>query len=597
MATSGNKSVTVTAQHTLKFSWSLDSQSVANNTSKISWKMELVSGGGNISSSASKAWSITVNGTKYSGTNTVGISTNTTKTLASGTTTIAHSTDGTKTFNYSFSQQFDITYSGSPVKTISGSGSGTLTTIPRASSISASNNYVESQSTITINRASSSFTHTLQYKINGQSAFTTIVNKTTATSYKWTIPKDTYNYISATGKTVTITINCITYSGSTKIGESTDTLTATCKESLCKPTLSPVVKDVGSVSTSLTGDSNKVIKGYNIMSYSFSDAARNGATIKSRKVTCGSKSNTAASGTLDYVTSNVFTFTVTDSRGFTTTQTVTKTLINYVNLTCNLTAQATLDNSGTDTSTAVVNYTVKGNYFNGSFGAKANTLKLELRWKTNSGGYSSWAAVTPTISGNTYTYSGFLDNLDYQNNYTVQARVTDGITFKESGAKTVKAVPVFDWSSTDFKFNVPVYTENGYSLTGLAKALSNAYSLDTTGTTAGANWTNNEFTAVLMGTNLRCTYDFTRSSATGTGNITNENVLQCKIKHSGKIRAMYSNSFASGGTGGVATYAITNPANDGTYITFNINIAANATAITQSTGAFILPVIIDTTKY
>ena len=111
MATSGSKSVTVTVVDELKFSWERTSYSVANNTSTISWKMELIAGSsGRISSTASKDWEVTVNGTKYSGTNTIGISNNSTKTLASGSTTISHNSDGTKSFSYSFSQYFGITF-------------------------------------------------------------------------------------------------------------------------------------------------------------------------------------------------------------------------------------------------------------------------------------------------------------------------------------------------------------------------------------------------------------------------------------------------------------------------------------------------------
>ena len=103
--------VWVSNQITLRFNWSQASQSITNNNSVVNWSLQLISTTGTISSSASKSWSVTVNGTNYSGTNTVGISTNTTKTLASGSTTIAHNADGTKSFCFSFSQQFDICYS------------------------------------------------------------------------------------------------------------------------------------------------------------------------------------------------------------------------------------------------------------------------------------------------------------------------------------------------------------------------------------------------------------------------------------------------------------------------------------------------------
>lgn len=134
MATSGSTSVAVTSYDTLKFSWSKSSSSTANNTTTINWKMELIATNyGYISSSVAKNWSVNVNGSTYSGTNSVAISNNSTKTLASGSTTISHNSDGSKSFSYSFSQEFNITFSGSKINTISGSGSGTLDTIPRNS--------------------------------------------------------------------------------------------------------------------------------------------------------------------------------------------------------------------------------------------------------------------------------------------------------------------------------------------------------------------------------------------------------------------------------------------------------------------------------
>lgn len=375
MATSGYKEITVTSHHKLKFSWSLKSQSVVNNTSSVSWNMKLIADSyGNMSTSTPKAWNVTVNGTKYSGTVSLTHSAGETLTLASGTTTIKHNSNGTKSFSYSFSQEFNITYIGSKIGTFSGSGSGELTTIPRASSITATNAYVESATTITISRASSSFTHILQYKIGSQTSYKNITDsKITATSYKWTIPKEAYNEISATGKTVSISIKCITYSGSTKLGEATKTITATCNESKCKPTLTPVVTDAGKISTELTGDANTVIKGYNKFSYDIGATAKNGATIKSRKITAGSVSATDASGYLPYVDSNKFVITAKDSRGFSNTTTITKSIVNYVKVSCNLVASAELNSSN---NTATVNISISGNWFNGSFGAVANTITV-----------------------------------------------------------------------------------------------------------------------------------------------------------------------------------------------------------------------------
>jgi hypothetical protein len=114
MATSGYKDVAVANYITLRYSWTAGTQNVASNYTPISWKLQLISSNSsaNINSSASKDYSVTTDGSKKTGTNTVGLSGGATKTLASGSKNIYHNSDGTKTFSYSFSQEFAITYSG-----------------------------------------------------------------------------------------------------------------------------------------------------------------------------------------------------------------------------------------------------------------------------------------------------------------------------------------------------------------------------------------------------------------------------------------------------------------------------------------------------
>lgn len=265
MATSGSKSVTVTSWDTLKFSWELKSQSVANNTSSVSWKLELIAtSSGRISSTASKDWSVTVNGTKYSGTNTIGISNNSTKTLASGTTTISHNTDGTKTFSYSFSQEFAITFSGSSIGTKSGSGSGTLTTIPRKSTLSVSNGTLGTAQTLTINRNSSSFTHTIKYTCGSASG--TIATKTSSTSISFTPPLSLASQ-NTIGTSVSVKFEIITYSGSTNIGSNTKTITCSMPASI-RPSVSLAVGDATGLPSYIKGKSKFKVQVTTSISYS-----------------------------------------------------------------------------------------------------------------------------------------------------------------------------------------------------------------------------------------------------------------------------------------------------------------------------------------
>ena len=446
-----NVDVTVSNQITLRFTWSQSSQSIANNNSVVSWSLKLISTSGSISSSASKSWSVTVNGTNYSGTNTVGISTNTTKTLASGTTTIAHNADGTKSFSFSFSQQFDINYSGVGwIGTKSGSGSGTLSTIPRTSSVSSTNANIGEKISITINRASSSFTHTLTCKFCNLT--NTIATKTTSTSISWTIPTAFYAEI-PNDKTSWGTIICDTYSGSTKIGSSECRFDVYVKESTNKPTISATVKDINATTKALTGDENKLIKYYSQAQFTVTGSAKNSATVKSLTSTYNgntvSKADTT-SWTSQY--SNAiqasYAFGVVDSRGYSNSVTVTKTLINYVKITCSLSVS-------NPTASGNCTLTIKGNYFNGSFGSTSNTLTVQ--YKKNDG---SWTNATATKSNNTYTATVNLTGLDYTQTFTFQARATDKLATATTASKTVKSTPIFDWGSSTFHFHVPVYMKS-----------------------------------------------------------------------------------------------------------------------------------------
>ena len=338
---------------------------------------------------------------------------------------------------------------------VSGSATVTLDTIPRASSISATNANIGSATKITIDSKNSSFTHTLTYEFEGLTG--TIATKTSNNPVNWTVPTSFYAKI-PNAKYATCKITCSTYSGNTKIGDSTTTtFRATASESACKPTLNPSVEDKGAVSITLTGSpTTKIIKGYNSCAVNTGAAARNGATLKSYSITCGDKSIKTASGALAYVNSGKFVFTATDSRGYSTSETVNLTLIEYIKPTCSVSVSQP---SATDTS---LNFTIKGDFFNGSFGAVNNALTVQYRYKVNDGSYSAWTAASATISGSTYKASGAIANLDYRSTYTIEARVLDKIYNGNtepaitSAEVKVKTTPIFDWGENDFNFNVDI---------------------------------------------------------------------------------------------------------------------------------------------
>ena len=466
MATSGNKSVMATSSTTLRFRWERTSKSIQSNSSIVSWVLEhYIPEGYTISSTGSKSWSVTVNGTKYSGTNSVAHTGGAYKTLASGETEIVHNTDGSKTFSYSFSQQYAITYDGQWVGTISGSGSGTLDDLPRPASITSAPDFTdEDNPTITYNNTLGMLVEELQVGIftnDGQSSYAGYrdipINKTSYTFNLTDAERANLRKAVKSGSSIAVRfyIKSVAY-GVTYLKYVTKTLTLVNHTPVFLDDTD--VYDVGTYSTQITGNPNVLIKGYNVAFVNYSAMARKEATITKLETVCNGKTYTGAK--IGYVESGIFTLTATDSRGNTTTKTIEKTLIDYVKPTCTLTAEGELIND----TVLNINCRMSGNWFDGDFGAEYNYLALEYRYKVNDGTYSDWFGVEEDleVSNNQYSVDFTVSNLNYQNTYTIQTRIVDSIGLRdntriaESAEQVINIIPVFDWSNQDFNFNVPV---------------------------------------------------------------------------------------------------------------------------------------------
>ena len=223
-----------------------------------------------------------------------------------------------------------------------------------------------------------------------------------------------------------------------------------------EPTITATVTDVNEQSIAFTGNPNILIGGHSKAQYAITASGKKGATIVSYKATHGGTAKETATGTFDNVTSGAFTFEATDSRGQKASVTIDKTFIDYYKPTCNLKVE-------TPTTEGTTSFTISGIYYNGSFGSVNNGLSMFWRYKANSEEYSEWYELTPTKNGNKYTATQALEGLDYRKSYTFEARVEDSLNTATSPEITVKTIPVFDWSESDFNFNVPV-TVQGQSL-------------------------------------------------------------------------------------------------------------------------------------
>ena len=370
------------------------------------------------------------------------------KLIAAFTVTVSHNPDGTKKPTISATGYI----SGTTLTSTSISRAVELDTIPRASSISCTTANVESKPTISISRASASFTHTITYHFGTLTG--TITTKTTATSItSWAIPASFYGQI-PNAKTGRGTLTCTTYSGNTAIGTSTCDLDVTTDETKCKPTVSGTVVDTNTATIALTGDKNILVR------YCSTALCTIAATLNKSAGSIMAKTinNVAVSGntlTIANVETGVFDFWAKDSREYPGTDKEVKTLVLYEKLTNNAIVQRTDPTSGNAT------LTLEGNYFSGSFGAASNALTVKYRQ-----GSGAYVTVTPSISGNKYTATVPLTGLDYTQTFSFEVVVSDKISSVTKKLTLQKGIPVFDWGEDDFAFNVPVKIDGTLTIGG-----------------------------------------------------------------------------------------------------------------------------------
>ena len=342
--------------------------------------------------------------------------------------TVYHDAVGNGTLSWSLSVDTSWTLGDA-----SASGSLALPTIPRTSSVTCTDGYIESAVSININRASDSFYHTLKYSFGSLSG---TIAEGVGTSYGWTIPSSFYSQIPNSTSGVG-TITCETYINGTLVGTSYCNFTARTDEPKCKPTVTATIVDINSTTIALTSDSNKIVKGVSNVKVNISATAKNSASISSRKVTCADgKEASGVEVTLNSVDSGNFIISAKDSRGYTTSIAIDKTLINYIDLTLNPTFYRP------EPTTGEVKLKYDGNYFDGSFGATNNSLTVKYRYKEST--KSSWddieyIEITSTIDSTNNKYSNEISlgtDFDYQKSYDFEIVAFDEITKNNPVVKT-----------------------------------------------------------------------------------------------------------------------------------------------------------------
>lgn len=368
-----------------------------------------------------------VNGTTYSKTGRINIddkgNAGYTITLASGSTTITHNAStGVGSFTVSVDTSIDSGgYGPGTIKLTS--QSIPLPTIYRASvpTVGASSIKMGGSLSIITNRKSSAFTHTIKYAFGGA---TDTIKTGVGASCVWNVPDLASKCNNALSGTATIT--CITYNGSTKIGEETCTVTLTVP-GVSTPSFSASGVDMGNSVTVYTnrGSTNFT----HTIEFVFA-----GETVSTKT---GVGASTTFVPSLDLAKK-----IPSDPSGAVTVKCTTYNGTAKVGSTVSKTFTATVPNNSTTKPTASCTFTPTGSLpsaFSGMYVQGKTGVKAAF---TASSTYSTIASYKLTADGRNFfgnpaTSSAFTR----EGNFTVTGIVTDARGFSKEIPKDITVIP------------------------------------------------------------------------------------------------------------------------------------------------------------
>lgn len=456
MSTTLTKSVSTingSANYTYRCVVTENSYSVANNTSNVTITFTIRGPWAPSFYEWNTSYGIIVDGSvKKTGSSAPYVSTSDV-TLLTWTGDVTHGADGSKSISvgvylindggsaYYLPKQYT---SSSPLSM----GSVTLTTIPRASSITSANNVTLGNAcSIKWTPASTSFKYKLHFSLGGWSYTTAFISPNTTSAYTYTgytIPNTSAlldDIPSSTTGTMTATLTTYNSSGSQIGSASAKTFTVTVPSTVV-PTVGTISFDPvdittvdGSVRNILVQGKNKLKisvsgcsagTGSSIQSYTFSGP---GISSTTTSATVTSSSTISSSGTLTY------TVKVTDKRGRTASKTATISCHAYSAPYFKSFTATRTDANGTATDDGTY---IKCNYSLGYTSVNStNNVTVKLYYKKNSA--TSYSSTTALSSSTSTSGNKLLSSIATNSTYTVYATVTDNY----SGASSSSVLTVF----------------------------------------------------------------------------------------------------------------------------------------------------------
>ncbi len=425
MALSGKISGSYNANYDCELRWTA-TQSITNNTStiKAQWYMIKTQNYDSYNNTGDSRVTLNIGGTTYSKyinfdfrDKAVG----TTVLLATYSRTITHNSDGTKSVAISGTHTTGLDSLGT--KTLSGTAN--LDTIPRASSVSASNMTMGTASTITVTKKNSGFTHRLYYTFGSKSNIEITSGATSSTSVSFNPPLSLASEI-PNATSATITIKCVTYNGSSQVGSATKSVSLSVPSSV-KPSVSSI--SLAEAESGLNGQFGAYIQGRSKINGTVNTATAYGSAIASYRVEINGAvytTKTFTTGFLKNSGSQTIKVTVTDRRGRTSNAyTTTYNVLAYTEPKITSFSVVRYKDANTQADDGefvkvLINGTVTGL-------SNKNTIGLSYKYRLASQTTYTEASVSVTNYSFTYT-SGLLSGFNANSSYIFEATLTDYFT-------------------------------------------------------------------------------------------------------------------------------------------------------------------------
>jgi hypothetical protein len=266
------------------------------------------------------------------------------------------------------------------------------------------------------------------------------------------------NYMNTNGTNQVVLGGVIeTWNGNTKIGESSE-INNICTFINAEPTFTYTTTETNSNVVDLLGaTSDTVIQNVSKLRVDTTPTAYKGASISKVAITHGNQTytDTESPYSVDVpVTTNSFTITTTDNRTNSTSQTFTKTMIEYqpVDIT-----SLTMKRQNSTSSNIILNLEAK--YYQKTFGSTANVPTV--KWKLDDGTYTTIPSTEYTIdtTNNKLTiYNYTLSNvLSYNLKGTFTIEISDLLTTDTDARDVLKGIATYDVGEHDLQINGDLY--------------------------------------------------------------------------------------------------------------------------------------------